>query len=148
MSLTMNAAFSLGETAWTNLHSIINTEERPIVKKLFEVSQRLIREHEEDISGVSQFCWQTSPRERLSLLSDEAIRFSTAKVYVFSDSVLCLGKVHPFPQSNVELENKREWFKVLTNTENWIESMENLWKSSGTFSQDSPRCRFSPRSKE
>ena len=43
--------------------------------------------------------------------SDEAIRFSTAKFFLFSGSALCLGKVHPFPQSNVELENKLEWFK-------------------------------------
>ena len=32
--------------------------------------------------------------------------------------------------------------------ENWMESMENLWSSSGRYSQDTPRCRSSPKSKE
>ena len=75
------------------------------------MSQRLIREQEE-ISGVSQIRWPTSSWEKLSLVNDkEAIRISTAKVYVFSDSVLCLGKMREFPQSNVEWENKLQWFQ-------------------------------------
>ena len=33
------------------------------------------------------------------------------KVYVFSDSVLCLGKIHENPQSNTAWEQRLEWFK-------------------------------------
>ena len=42
---------------------------------------------------------------------EEAINLSMAKVCVFSDSVLCLGRVRPFPQSNAEWETKPQWFK-------------------------------------
>ena len=33
------------------------------------------------------------------------------KVYVFSDSVLCLGKVNQNPTSNTAWEQKLDWFK-------------------------------------
>ena len=42
---------------------------------------------------------------------EEAIKISTAKVYVFTDSALCSGKIFPFPQSNVEWTNKLQWFE-------------------------------------
>ena len=34
-----------------------------------------------------------------------------AKVYEFSDNVLCLGKVRQFPESNEEWKAKLNWFK-------------------------------------
>ena len=49
---------------------------------------------------------------RLSLVSDEeVISLSHAKVYVFSDSVLCLGKTNQNPQLNTVWEDKLTWFK-------------------------------------
>ena len=36
---------------------------------------------------------------------------SHAKVYVFSDSVLCLGKVSQNPASNTVWEEQLSWFK-------------------------------------
>ena len=48
----------------------------------------------------------------LSLVNDEeVISFSHAKVYVFSDSVLCLGKVNQNPTSNTAWEQQLGWFK-------------------------------------
>ena len=48
----------------------------------------------------------------LSLVNDEeVISLSHAKVYVFSDSVLCLGKVNQNPTSNTVWEDKLSWFK-------------------------------------
>ena len=38
--------------------------------------------------------------------------FSAQKVYVFSDSVLCLGKIHENPQSNAAWEHRLGWFKT------------------------------------
>ena len=35
----------------------------------------------------------------------------TQKVYVFSDSVLCLGKMNENPQSNISWEDRLTWFK-------------------------------------
>ena len=48
----------------------------------------------------------------LSLIGDEeVISLSHAKVYVFSDSLLCFGKMNENPQSNSVWEDKLTWFK-------------------------------------
>ena len=41
----------------------------------------------------------------------EVISLSHAKVYVFSDSVSCLGKVNQNPTSNTVWERQLGWFK-------------------------------------
>ena len=49
----------------------------------------------------------------MSLIGDEqVISLQRTKVYVFSDSVLCLGKIHENPQSNTAWEQRLEWFKT------------------------------------
>ena len=45
------------------------------------------------------------------MVNDEVISLSHAKVYVFSDSVLCRGKVNQNPTSNTFWEEKLSWFK-------------------------------------
>ena len=45
--------------------------------------------------------WGKNSWKQLSLISDEAIiNLQRTKVNVFSDSVLCLGKIHQHPDSN------------------------------------------------
>ena len=56
--------------------------------------------------------WEDSSWKYLSLVGDEqVISLSHAKVYVFSDSVLCLGKMNENPQSNYAWEDRLTWFK-------------------------------------
>ena len=56
--------------------------------------------------------WEDCSWKHLSLIGDEeVIGLSHAKVYVFSDSVLCLGKVNQNPTSNSAWEEKLSWFK-------------------------------------
>ena len=56
--------------------------------------------------------WEDSSWKQLSLVSDEeVISLSYAKVYVFSDPVLCLGKMNQNPESNTIWEAKLTWFK-------------------------------------
>ena len=46
------------------------------------------------------------------LIGDEqVINLQRTKVYVFSDSVLCLGEIHENPQSNGAREDRLAWFK-------------------------------------
>ena len=79
---------------------------------MFEISEQLILEKSDEICGVSQMSWESSPWKQLSLVNvEEVISLSHAKVYVFSDSVLCLGKMHQNPQSNTVWEDKLTWFK-------------------------------------
>ena len=49
----------------------------------------------------------------LSLIGDEqVISLQRTTVYVFSDSVLCLGKMNENPRSNIAWEGRLEWFKT------------------------------------
>ena len=78
---------------------------------MFEISERLILEQTDEIFGVSQISGESSPWKQLSLVNDEeVISLSHAKVYVFSDSVLCLGKVIQNPTSNTAWERQLDWF--------------------------------------
>ena len=61
---------------------------------------------------MSQISWESSAWKHLSLVNDEeVISLSHAKVYVFSDSVLCLGMVNQNPTSNSAWERQLSWFK-------------------------------------
>ena len=63
---------------------------------------------------MSQISWEMSLWKQLSLVNDEeVISFSHAKVYVLSDSVLCLGKINQNPTSNTAWEQQLYWFKDL-----------------------------------
>ena len=79
---------------------------------MFDISEKLIVEQSDEIFGVSQINWEDSPWKQLSLVNDEeVISLSHAKVYVFSDAVLYLGKVSPNPASNTVWERQLDWFK-------------------------------------
>ena len=48
--------------------------------------------------------------EHLSLIGDETvIKLQRTKVYVFTDSVLCLGRVHQHPKSNEAWKDRIGW---------------------------------------
>ena len=71
------------------------------MKQMFNTSEKLIVGQSDDIYGVF-----------LSLVGGEkVISLSHAKVYIFSDSVLCLGKMNQNPPSNIVWEDKLTWFK-------------------------------------
>ena len=98
--------------------------------------------------GVSPINWEDSSWNHLSLIGDEeVISLSHAKVYVFSDSVLCLGKMHQNPQSNAVWEDKLTWFKSSPQyrTLDTIdgEPLEFEWN----IFQDSPHCSSATKSK-
>ena len=61
---------------------------------------------------MSQISRESSQWKQFSLVNDEeVISLSHAKVHVFSDSVLCLGKLNQNPTSNTVWERQLEWFK-------------------------------------
>ena len=79
---------------------------------------------------------------------ETVINLQRTKVYVFSDSVLCLGKIHQNPESNKAWEERIGWIKLnlLKATETLTVSMESRLNSSGTSSQDSQRCSSAEKS--
>ena len=99
MAVTMNAATSMGKNFQDNQNFILNTTDLTL-KKMFDISAKLVGE-QEDISNVVKIHWEKHSWKHLSLIGDETvINLQRAKVYVFSDSVLCLGRVHQHPKSN------------------------------------------------
>ena len=107
MSSTMQASVFMGKNYMENLHSIKNTEDLTM-KQMFNISEKLISEQSDEIYGVKTIDWENSSWKHLSLIGDEEV---INLHYVFSDSVLCLGKVNENPQSNIEWEDRLTWFK-------------------------------------
>ena len=114
---------------------------------MFGISEKLIVGQSDEIFGVSAINWVDFSWNNLSLVSDEEdISLSHAKVYVFSDSVLCLGQVNQNPASNTFWEEQLSWFKSSSQyrTLDTIdgEPMEFEWN----ISKDSPHCSSATKS--
>ena len=73
---------------------------------MFDISTRLVSEQDE-ISGLETTGWENHSLNYLSLIGDErVINLQRTKIDVFSDSVLCFGKILENPQSNDAWEQK------------------------------------------
>ena len=86
--------------------------------------------------------WEKYFWTRLSLIGDETvISLQRTKVNVFSDSVLCLGKVLPHPDSNEAWKNRVAGARSEKSYRDYDAiNGESRLNSSGTSSQDSQRC--------
>ena len=110
MSVTMESAVFMGKNYLNNCHSANTTD--LTLKQMFDISTRLVSEQDE-ISGVKTIDWENSSWKYLSLIGDERIiNLQRTKVCVFSDSVLCLGKILQNPESNDAWEQRLGWFKT------------------------------------
>ena len=71
------------------------------------MSQRQIVNNEEEISCLDKILYGKNSWTQLSLINDPVIiNLQSTKVYVFSDSVLCLGKVLQHPECNEAWKNR------------------------------------------
>ena len=100
MAVTMESAVFMGKNFQNNQNSISNTTELTL-KQMFDTSTKLVSEQHE-ISGL----------ERI-------INLQRTKVYVFSDSVFCLGKIPQNPESNEAWEQRLGWIKSSQNYRNF-----------------------------
>ena len=108
MAVTMNAATFMGKNFQDNQNSIMNTTDLTL-KKMIDISAKLVGEQDE-ILNVDKIHREKHSWKHLSLIGDETvINLQRAKVYVFSDSVLCLGRVHQHPQSNEAWKDRIGW---------------------------------------
>ena len=99
MTVTMESAVLMGKNYQDNQNSIMNTTDLTL-KQMFHISAKLVSEQDE-IYGVKTIGWENHSWKYLSLIGDErVINLQRTKVYVFSDSVLCLGKILKTTQSN------------------------------------------------
>ena len=133
----------MGKNYSDNWHSIKNTEDLTM-KQMFDISEKLITEQSDEIYGVKTINWEDSSWKYLSWVGDEqVISLLHTKVYVFSDSVLCLGKMNENPQSNYAWEDRLTWFKSSSQDRtldtNDGEPMEFEWNIFPGFTHCIPR---------
>ena len=110
MTVTMESAVFMGKNYLHKCQSIANTTDLTL-KQMFDISTRLVSEQDE-ISGLETIGWENHSWKYLSLIGDErVINLQRTKVYIFSDSVLCLGKILEDLQSNDAWEQRLELLK-------------------------------------
>ena len=139
MAATMNAATFMGKNFSTIQNFIMNSEDLTL-KQMFDITAQLVNV-QEDIHGLDKIHWGKNSWRQLSLIGDETvINLQRTKVYVFSDSVLCLGRILRHPDSNEAWKNRIAGSRPRKATVIMMVSMESRPNWSGTFSQDSQRC--------
>ena len=118
MTVTMESAVFMGKNYLNNCQSIANTTGL-ILKQMFDKSTRLVSEQDE-ISGLETVGWENHSWKYLSLTGDErVVNLQRTTVYLFSDSVLCLGKILENSQSNDAWEPRLGWLKSSQNNRNF-----------------------------
>ena len=76
------------------------------LKQMFDITAKLVGE-QEVINNLDNILWGKNSWRKLSLIGDETvINLQRTKVYVFSDSVLCLGRILQHPESNEAWKNR------------------------------------------
>ena len=111
MTVTLESAVFMGKNYSNNWHSIKNAKDLTL-KHMFDISAKLVSEQSGEIYGVKTIDWEDFSWKHLSLIGDEkVINLQRTKVYLFPDSVLCLGKIHENPQSHTAWEDRLAWFK-------------------------------------
>ena len=110
MAVTMESAVFMGKNFQNNRNSSVNTTDLTL-KQMFHISTKLVSEQDE-ISGMETSSWENHSWRYLSLIGDERIiNLQRTKVYVFSDSVLCFGKILEKPESNQAWEKRFGWME-------------------------------------
>ena len=105
MATTLNAATFMGKN-FSTIQSVVKNQESLTLKQMFDVTARMVH-NEEEISGLDKILYQKNYWTQLSLINDPVIiNLQSTKVYVFSDSVLCLGKVLQHPECNEAWKNR------------------------------------------
>ena len=139
MSVTLESAVFMGKNYSDNWHSIKNTKDLTM-KQTFDISARLVSEQDET-HGVKTIGWENHTWKYLSLIGDErVINLQRTKVYVFSKSVLCPGKICENTQSNDAWEERLEWFNTFTVYGSFDRINGEPMEFERNISQDSIRC--------
>ena len=105
MAATLNAATFMGKN-FSTIQSVVKNHESLTLKQMFDVTAQLVN-NQEEINCLDKILYGKNSWTHLSLINDEVvINLQRTKVFVFSDSVLCLGKVLQHPESNEAWKNR------------------------------------------
>ena len=99
MATTLNAVTFVGKS-YSTMQNVVQNEENLTLKQMFDVTAQTIH-NEEEIYCLDKVAYQKNSWTQLSLINDPVIvSLQSTKVYVFSDSVLCLGRVLQHTECN------------------------------------------------
>ena len=88
------------------MQNVVKNQESLTLKQMFDVTAQIVN-NEEEIYCLDKILFQKNSWTKLSLINDPVvINLQSTKVYVFSDSVLCLGKVPQHPECNEVWKNR------------------------------------------
>ena len=105
MAATMNAATFMGKN-FSTIQNFIKNSEDLTLKQMFDVTAQLVND-QDAINGLDKIHWGKNSWRQLSLIGDKTvINLQSTKVYVFSDLVLCLGRILQHPDSNEARKNR------------------------------------------
>ena len=105
MATTLNAATFMGKN-FSTIQSVVKNHESLTLKQMFDVTAQLVN-NQEEINCLDKILYGKNSWTHMSLINDAVgINLQSSKVHVFSDSVLCLGKVLQHPECN-EVWKKR-----------------------------------------
>ena len=105
MATTLNAVTFMGKS-YSTMQNVVQNEEKITLKQMFDITAQTIH-NDEEIYCLDKIVYQRNTWTQLSLINDPVvIGLQSTKVYVFSDSVLCLGKVLQHPECNEAWKNR------------------------------------------
>ena len=105
MATTLNAATFMGKN-YSTMQNVVQNEENLTLKQMFDITAQTIH-NDDEIHCLDKVVYQSNSWTKLSLIEDPVIiGLQSTKVYVFSDSVLCLGKVLQHPECNEAWKNR------------------------------------------
>ena len=105
MATTLNAVTFMGKS-YSTMQNVVQNEENLRLKLMFDITAQTIH-NEEEIYCLDKVVYQKNTWTQLSLINDSVIiSLQSTKVYVFSDSVLCLGKVLQHHECNEAWKNR------------------------------------------
>ena len=91
---------------FSTIQSVVKNHESFTLEQMFDVTAQLVN-NQEEINCLDKILYGRNSWTHLSLINDETvINLQRTKVYVFSDSVLCLGKVLQHPECNEAWKNR------------------------------------------
>ena len=102
---TLNAATFMGKN-FSTMQNVVKNQESFTLKQMFDVTAQIVH-NKEEIYCLDKILYHKNSWTKLSLINDPVIiNLQSTKVYVFSDSVLCLGKVVQHPECNEAWKNR------------------------------------------
>ena len=131
MESSMKAALNLGKDFVKNSEIHLNTKFEN-VESVFDITQKLIQEQSGEILIVECLRYSSPSWERWILANDQAIKWAKARVFVYADSVLCLGKTEQGSGAAEKWKGKLEDIKMYSPYQDAVgidgEAIELEWK--------------------